>query len=186
MTKNLAFNAFKYKKNNNKIIFIGNIKFIPNKLACFDFAKNIMKKINFDHPNIKFHIIGNISFIDKYLLQNYKNVVVHGKVNNLNRVIKNSICGLCNVKISTGFQSKILSYMSYGIPVILSFDSFVNTKFKKNKNVMVFKNEDELIKSINYLIKNKKLANKLSINSQAIVKKEYNINKILSKYSKII
>ena len=40
---------------------------------------------------------------------------------------------MCNVKISTGFQYKTLTYMSYGIPVILSINAFVNTKFKKNK-----------------------------------------------------
>ena len=183
---NFVTKLFKYKENNNKIIFIGNINYIPNKLACYYFAKNILKKINLKYPKIKFHIIGNIRYLDKLFLGKYKNVVIHGKVNNLRNVIKNSICGLCNVKISTGFQYKTLTYMSYGIPVILSVNAFVNTKFKKNREVLVFKSDEELIKNIYYLKNNKVKANQLSINSQKIIKKKYNRNKVLLKYNKII
>ena len=183
---NFVSKLFKYKKNNNKIIFIGNINYIPNKLACYYFAKNILKKINLKYPKIKFHVIGNISYLDKLFLGKYKNVVIHGKVNNLKNVVKNSICGLCNVKISTGFQYKTLTYMSYGIPVILSANAFVNTKFKKNREVLVFRNDEELIKNIYYLKNNKTKANQLSINSQKIIKKKYNGNKVFLKYNKII
>jgi len=183
---NFVSKLFKYTQNNNKIIFIGNINYIPNKLACYYFAKNILKKINLKYPKIKFHVIGNIRYLDKIFLGKHKNVIIHGKINNLKNVVKNSICGLCNVRVSTGFQYKTLTYMSYGIPVILSINAFVNTKFKKNKEVLVFRNDEELIKNIYYLKNNKAKANQLSINSQKIIKKKYNQNKVLLKYNKII
>ena len=183
---NFVSKLFKYKKNNNKIIFIGNINYMPNKLACYYFAKNILKKINLKYPKIKFHVIGNVGYLNKMFLGKYRNVVIHGKVNNLKNVIKNSICGLCNIKVSTGFQNKTLTYMSYGIPTILSMNAFVNTKFKKNREVLVFRNDEELIKNIYYLKNNKTKANQLSINSQKIIKKKYNRDKVLLKYNKII
>ena len=62
----------------------------------------------------------------------------------------------------------------------------INTKFKKNKEVLVFRDDEELIKNIYYLKNNKKKANQLSINSQMIIKKKYNGNKVLLKYNKII
>ena len=179
-------NLFKYKKNNKKIIFIGNIKYLPNKLACKDFAKNVLKKINLKYPEIQFHIIGDIGVIDKLILKSYKNVIVHGKIKNLENVVKNSICGICNVKISTGFQNKILSYMSYGIPCIVSINSFKNTEFNKNREVLVFKNNEDLINKIFFLKENKFKAKQLSINSVNSIKKKYNIKKTLSKYNKIV
>jgi len=179
-------NLFKYKKNNKKIIFIGNIKYLPNKLACKDFAKNVLKKINLKYPEIQFHIIGDIGVIDKLILKSYKNVIVHGKIKNLGNVVKNSICGICNVKISTGFQNKILSYMSYGIPCIVSINSFKNTEFNKNREVLVFKNNEDLINKIFFLKENKFKAKQLSINSVNSIKKKYNIKKTLSKYNKIV
>ena len=184
--KNFNPKLFKHKKNNNKIIFIGNIKFIPNLLACLDFAKNVLDEVNKKYPKIKFHVIGDIRYLDRLLLSRYKNVVIHGKVNNLKNVIKNSICGLCNVKASTGFQNKTLAYMSYGIPAILSANSFSGSGFKNNKEVLVFKNNEDLVKKIYNLINNKKIANQLSVNSQKIVKKKYNLNKALLKYNEII
>jgi len=78
---NFVSKLFKYKKNNNKIIFIGNINYIPNKLACYYFAKNILKKINSKYPEIEFHIIGNIRYLDKIFLRKHKNVIIHGKIN---------------------------------------------------------------------------------------------------------
>ena len=184
--QNFNTKIFKYKKNNNKIIFIGNINYLPNKLACKDFAKNVLKKINLKYPEIKFHVIGNIGYLNKFFLQRHKNVIIHGKVNNLKNVITNSICGLCNVKISTGFQYKILTYMSYGIPAVVSTNSFVNTKLKKNKEVLVFSNNDKLIEKILYLKNNKRIANLLSKNSHMVTKKKYDRNKVLLKYNKII
>jgi len=177
---------FSHNINNNKIIFIGNIKYLPNKLACNSFAKKTLKKINLKYPSIEFHIIGDIGYFHKFSLSRYKNVIVHGKVKNLKNVMKNSICGLCNVKISTGFQNKILSYMSFGIPTIISNNSFASTKFKKNKEVMVFSNEKDLIKKIFYLIENKRFSNNISINSQKMIKKQYTLSKVFLKYNNII
>jgi hypothetical protein len=184
--KKFLSNQFKYKKKNNKIIFIGNINFFPNILACVDFAKNALVKINLKYPKVKFHVIGNIGYLHKIFLRKYKNVVVHGRVNNLKKIIPGSICALCNVKVSTGFQNKIITYMSYGIPTILSKYSFINTKFKKNKEVLTFQNDQELIKKVFNLIENKKISERLSNNVQIFMEKKYNAEKKLSKYEKII
>ena len=76
--------------------------------------------------------------------------------------------------------------MSYGIPANLSANSFSGSGFKNNKEVLVFKNNEDLVKKIYNLINNKKIANQLSVNSQKIVKKKYNLNKALLKYNEII
>ena len=72
------------------------------------------------YPKIEFHIVGKVNFLNKIRLGFYPGVKVHGPINNLKSIFINSICGICNVEIATGLQNKILSYMSYGIPVITS------------------------------------------------------------------
>ena len=79
-------NIFKFKSNNNKIIFLGNINYIPNKLACFDFAKNILPIINKKYPDITFNIIGKINFLDKFYFKLQKNTIIHGPVKNLETI----------------------------------------------------------------------------------------------------
>ena len=177
---------FKFKKSNNKIIFLGNINYLPNKLACREFSKKILPKLNEKYPDIKFHIVGKINTFDKFFFKFYRNVIVHGPISNLKSVFTNSICGVCNVKIATGFQNKILNYMSYGIPTVASKESFIKDLFKKNKDIVVFSNNKELIKVILRLKENKRFANTLSKNSLNTVKNKFGPSKIYLKYQKII
>ena len=51
---------------------------------------------------------------------NKDGVKIFGKVKNLEPYLSNVICGLANLRISTGIQTKLLTYMSYGIPCICS------------------------------------------------------------------
>ena len=178
--------SFVFKKNNNKILFIGNIKYLPNKEACFYFTKKILPKINMKFPEIELHIIGEISTLSKIILMRYNNVKVLGPKKNLDKLIKNSICGISNLNIATGMQNKILSYMSYGIPTICSYKSFNNFAFKKNKDLLIYKNDEQLINLIFQLKTNKKLSNKISKGGYQKVKSNFNWDRVLKKYSKII
>ena len=179
-------NIFKFKSNNNKIIFLGNINYIPNKLACFDFTKNILPIINKKYPDITFNIIGKINFLDKFYFKLQNNTIIHGPVKNLETIFKNSICGICNVNIATGFQNKILNYMSYGLPTITSVESFDKSTFKKNKDILVYSKKNELIKFLLSLKEDKKLSYKLSRNSFNTTKNKFKFSKIFMKYQKIL
>ena len=86
-----------------------------------------------------------------------------------------------NIKIATGVQGKVLTYMSYGLPVVCSkkvASNFVN-------KVISYDNDIELIEKISYLKNNKKLSNKLSKRSLQFVK-NLSKDKICLQYLKII
>ena len=80
-----------------------------------------------------------------------------------------------------GVQGKILSYMSYGLPVICS------KKVARNfdKNVISYNNNTDLINKINKLKNNKKLSNFISKKSLTFVAK-FVWRKISKEYIKII
>jgi len=177
---------FKFNKNNYKILFIGNLKYLPNKIACFNFAKNILPKINKEFPGIEFHIVGEISFINKIILNNFKNVKVIGPKKNLENSIKKSICGVANLNIATGMQNKILTYMSFGVPSICSKESFNDSILKKNKEVLVYTSEKQLIDYIYKLKNNKSFSEKISNNGYKKIKKNFKWDLVLKKYNKII
>tara|TARA_E500000178_G_C16982123_1_gene736315 strand:+ start:67 stop:1239 length:1173 start_codon:yes stop_codon:yes gene_type:complete len=171
---------FKYSNKNNKIIFIGNINYLPNRDACKYFTKNILPKVIDRDPSIEFHIIGSISKIDKFLFERNKSIKVHGEVNNLDYIIKKSFCGLANLNISTGIQTKILTYMSFGLPCISS-TKVVKSFDKLNSNIIAsYKNDDELIKLI-FKFKNDRIfSTKISQKSFKTIKK-FKWNTILNK-----
>jgi|TARA_B110000261_G_C13057041_1_gene346595 hypothetical protein len=177
---------FKFKKKNSLIIFIGNVGYLPNKYACYDFVKNILPKINIIYPDIKFYIIGKINIIDKIKLGLFKNVKVLGVVGNLQKYIKSAICGISNLQIATGTQIKILTYMSYGLPTICSHKSALGiNKFRNRQDFFLFNNNKNFINQILELKKKKVLANRLSNNSYLKIKK-LGWEQTLLAYKKII
>lgn len=171
----------KFSSKNYKILFIGNLGYTPNILACREFIKNILPTLKKKIPNIEFNIIGNIKPFDKFLLSLNKNTNILGPQKKLDKFIDKSICGLANLKVATGIQGKVLTYMSYGLPVICSEKTSLNF----DKNVLVYKSSKELVNLICNLKNNKKLNKKFSKNSLVFVK-NLSWKKVSSSYSRII
>jgi hypothetical protein len=178
---NSTQNKFSYSLKNNKILFIGNLRYLPNLLAVKDFVRNSFYDIKKKLPNIKFYIIGNVSKFHKIFFFLKKDIVFLGQKNNIKKYVKNSICGLANLKIATGIQGKVLTYMSYGLPVICSKKVSINF----SNNVMSYNNNSDLVKKIINLKNNKKLSITLSKKSLKFSKK-FSEDNVYSKYSKIL
>ena len=171
----------KFSSKNYKILFIGNLGYIPNILACKEFVKNILPILKKIIPKIESDFFGNVQPLDKFMLSLNKNTKILGPQKNLDKFINKSICGLANLNVATGVQGKVLTYMSYGLPVICSEKTSLNFK----KNVLVYKDNKELVNLISKLKKNIKLNKKFSNNSLRFVKNVY-WKKISLNYSKII
>ena len=184
---NLSVNKFKdkfkFSKNNNKILFIGNLKYLPNYLAVNDFVKNVMPGIKHRFPLIKLEIIGEVKIYDKFFLSLNKDINCLGPKKKLDRFIKGSICGLANLKIATGIQGKVLTYMSYGLPVICSKKVALNFK----GSVLSYKSNREFINKLGMLKNNFNISEKLRKNSKKLVNSfsQENINKSYLKVLKI-
>ncbi len=178
-------NKYKFNKKNNKIIFIGNMKYLPNRDACFEFAYSILPSIIKIYQDTEFHIIGEISKLDRLILERKNNVKIHNKVKNLEPYLNNVICGLANLNISSGIQTKILTYMSYGIPSICSQKVAKNFDAIKGSKVNIYKNNKDMIKLILKLKRNKIFSVKSSKSSLKKIK-DFKWDKILLFLEKII
>jgi len=154
---------------------------LPNTLAVKKFAKNILPKLEKKIPDIKFEIIGEINSFDKFLLSKNENIKCWGPQKNLDKFIKGSFCGLANLDIATGVQGKILTYMSYGLPVVCS--KRVARNFEKN--VISYNDDADLINKIKKLKNDKKLSNYISKKSFNFLKK-FDWKKVSKEYFKII
>ncbi len=172
---------YNFSKNNYKILFIGNLKYLPNKLACMDFTRRVLPRISSKFPEIEFHIIGDISRFNKFLLSFYSKVKVIGQQKNLEKYMQKTICGLANLKIATGVQGKVLTYMSYGFPTICS--KKVSENF--DLSTISYKSEKELISQISDLKQIKYKSELYSKKSQNYIKK-FLWKNISIKYLKLI
>ncbi len=173
--------SVKYSTKNSYILFVGNLNYLPNIIAVKDFIKKILPNLLKKIPNIKFCVIGDIKKVDKYFLSKNKNVIILGSQKNIVKYVKKSFCGIANLSIATGVQVKVLTYMSYGLPVICSEQVAVNF----DKSTIIYKSNEDLIKKI-VEIKNKKtLWNKFSKRSISFVKK-FKWKNVSLKYFKLV
>ena len=178
-------NSYKYNKNNYKIIFIGNVKYTPNRQACLNFIKQIFPKLKSKFSNIEFHVFGDIRDIDKSLFMRAEGVKFYGKIKNLEPYLSKVICGLANLNISTGIQSKLLTYMSYGIPSISSKQVIENFDKISSNKMIYYKSNSDLINLIIKLKENKSFSNQSSKKSLNMIK-NFKWEKVLKIFDKII
>ncbi len=173
--------SVKYSINNSYVLFVGNLNYLPNILAVKDFIKKILPTLVKKIPNIKFCIIGDIKKIDKFFLSKNKDVIIPGPQKNIAKYVKNSFCGIANLSIATGVQVKVLTYMSFGLPVICSKQVAINF----DKSTIVYKSDEDLINKIIEIKKKKAHWNKFSKKSISFIKK-FKWKNISSRYFKLI
>ena len=140
-----------------------------------------MPKLKKKIPGLRIEIIGEVNHLNKILFYFHRDVKFLGVQKNLEKFIKGSLCGLANLKIASGMQGKVLTYMSYGLPVICSKNVAINF----NKSVITYSNSFNLIKKIEELKYNKKFGQKFSIKSFKIVDK-YKWDKVSKNYLKLV
>ncbi len=175
---------YKFDKKNYKIIFIGNIKYIPNRQACYQFINKVFPKIIAKYPEIEFHIIGEISILDKFILEKKSNVKVFGRVKNLIPLLNRTICGMANLDVSSGIQTKILTYMSYGIPTVCSYQVAKSFDAINKSKVNFYKNEKDMLELIYKFKESKKFSLSASNRSLKLIS-QFKWEKVLSILNKI-
>ena len=178
-------NLYKYNKNNYKIIFVGNIKYTPNRQACLNFIKKIFPKLKSKFSNIEFHIFGEIRDIDKNFFMRAEGVKCFGKIKNLEPYLSKVICGLANLNISTGIQTKLLTYMSYGIPSVSSKQVLENFDKISSHKMVHYKNNSDLVNLIIKFKDNRSFSNQSSKRSLSAIK-NFKWEKVLKIFDKIV
>lgn len=177
---------YKFNTKNKDIIFIGNINYMPNKIACYEFIEKIMPKLKAYGLNVNFKIIGQTSKLLKFDLNKFHNVKIYNNIKFPEKLCNNAICGIANLSVATGMQFKILEYMSMGLPAIISKKCYGSLNLRKNHDLLVYKNHDEFAQQIIKLNKNKNFSNKLSKNCYKKISKDYTWTKSLKKYNSLI
>ena len=112
-------------------------------------------------------------------------VQIKGKIKNLEPHLSKVICGLANLNISTGVQTKILTYMSYGIPCIASEKVFKNFDKIKSNKIDYYKNLKEFINLIIKMKNSSSYSNKISNRGIRTVQK-FKWPKILNSFDRFI
>jgi glycosyltransferase involved in cell wall biosynthesis len=171
------------KINPNKICFIGNMRTLQNQDAVLWFVKDIFPVILKYNPNAVFYIVGAEPSREILALENNKNIIVTGFVDDLAGVISDSCVAVAPIRIAAGIQNKVLVAMGCGIPVIMtSLISKAVPELRTNENCFICDDENSFAKVYIEIMKDVKLRNKIRKNGFDMVQKHYSWNEKLNGY----
>lgn len=138
--RDTLLNNKKLSKNIN-LVFIGNMRFKPNKDGILYFYENYFKKLS---ENYILNIVGSNNDSIEINDQRVKKV---GFVNNLDEFLENMDFGIAVMINGAGQKTKILDYLSRGLPTFINNFTYKNNYFDSSY-LYIANNFKELIERV--------------------------------------
>ncbi len=173
---------------NPVILFQGNFFWLQNTEAANYLINKIMPLAQKRLPNLKFVIAG----------QNAANKIGRAKTGNLEiidigasqneqvgKIYQQATIFIAPIFGPGGTRLKILAAMASGIPVISTKTGVTGLTVKDNSEVLIANSPAEFIDSIEKIIKNKDLYEKIRSNAYSLIKKKYSWEKIAQKLESV-
>jgi len=178
---------FGFEENSMVIGTVGNLKEVKDHKTFIKAGSEISK--NFQ--NIRFLIAGKGPLgreLKKFaeLLGIRKKIVFVGFIREIEKVYS-AIDIFVLTSFWEGCPLSVLEAMSFGIPVVSFSVGDVPYIIQNGKDGFVVKNRDftELIEKIELLLKNETLRNKMGRNAKEKIMREFTVEKMIKKYTKV-
>ena len=113
-----TFNFHPERRDDNRIIYLGNMHTFQNTDAAVYFAKEIFPLIKKARPDAVFYIVGNDPSKRVRPLHDGKHVIVTGRVDSVIPYLASAAVTVAPMRAVAGVQNKILESLAVGTPVV--------------------------------------------------------------------
>jgi glycosyltransferase involved in cell wall biosynthesis len=155
------------------VVFVGNLKYIPNREAIQVLSSVIAPKVLAKIRNVKFLVVGKLQNETKL-----PDLVYTGFVDNVSNVLN-----ICDVAVAPLFQGsgtrlKILEYFSCGLPVVSTSMGAEGLDVKDGVNIFIEDDLEGFALRIIELLKNRNLSKAMGESARVLVTTSYDWNHI--------
>lgn len=169
--------------NEKKICFIGNMRTLQNQDAVLHFVNDIFPIIKKSIPEAVFTIIGAQPPENIKALDDGKNIIVTGYVDDINATVAECCLNVAPVRVAAGIQNKVLVAMGCGVPVIMSsLIASAIPELKDGINCYIKDESEEFAEECIAVMKDEKLRASISKSGYEMVKQHYSWNEKLKGY----
>jgi len=162
----------------NVITFVGNLS-VPHNIYAVEFIfHKIMPKLIAKDNNIQFHVVGADPVKIIQDMNGKRNTKVFGFVEDLYRKLINSDIFVAPMFFSAGVQNKVLEAMAVGLPVITSKNVINSLNLVDGEEIICAEDEYSYIASINELMSDSELREKIGKSGREFIKKNYYVELI--------
>lgn len=142
----------------DKLLFFGQMDYLPNVDACLWFAENVWPSIRMLYPHLRWYIVGRAPAREIKRLASDSRIIITGSVDSIQPYIRSSI-SIVPLRMVFGMQNKVLQSMASAIPTIVSVD--VAEKMGLRSTVEVANSAEEWTGRIRRIIEDKGYTYKL-------------------------
>jgi glycosyltransferase involved in cell wall biosynthesis len=122
----------------DSVIFIGNMRTLPNLDACDYFIRECFPLILGKYPGLVFRIVGPITKRAARKLHGGRSgVEIVGEVDELTPFIAKAFCGVAPMRRGGGIQNKILEYLAHGLPCVTTAIGYEGLQARMGDEIIV-------------------------------------------------
>lgn len=173
------------EKDENLLVFLGKMDYLPNVDAACYFCNEVMNKIK--NP-IRVKIIGgNPTKKIVELAKKYPNVEVTGFLDDPFKVIKEAKLMVSPIRIGGGIQNKILEGMALGKTVVTIEGREKPIIGTKNwENIVAVKESSEFAEAVDKLLENKELRTQIGKSAKILMQEHYKMDSVEQTFKKFL
>jgi len=121
MSNGVDIDAFPFHdgaRDENRIVFVGNMRTFPNTDAVVYFVEEVLPLIRVARPETTFYIVGNEPPRRVQKLHDGEHVIVTGRVDSVVPYLAGAAVAVAPMRAAVGIQNKILESLAIGTPVV--------------------------------------------------------------------
>jgi len=148
----VPFKQNAYRKQSKDIVFSGLLSWMENVQGLKWFLENHWERILQERPTTKLIITGQLASEElQNYLKDFRNVILKGYVDDLFEVYSKCALAISPILINSGIKVKVLTYLSYGLPVVALSQSTWGMSSSKGLGAT---NEESFGRAVVSLLKN--------------------------------
>ncbi|HHT9125913.1 MAG TPA: glycosyltransferase family 4 protein [Candidatus Brocadiia bacterium] len=164
------------KKRGKGVCFIGSFLHRPNQDAVIYFYQSIFPLIKQSKNDAEFLIVGKGPEILPKAIREDKSVRLFGFVNDIKPLLEDAI-SIVPIRYGSGIRTKILTYMSYGSPVISTSLGAEGLEVTHGENIIIADEPQEFATAIVNLMKDEELRKRIATGGYNLAKEKYQWDK---------
>lgn len=157
------------RKEKVNLLFVGNFTYFPNRDGLKFFMDNIWPRI--DKKSVSLTVLGRgvekLNFLPNETIEKIE------YIDNIDKVYRSADIFVSPIRYGGGTNFKVLEAMASGLPVVALSEKIEGLNGKNNENILIAKDEQGFVESLQRLIEDSDLRKKIGKNARTFVRENY-------------
>ena len=168
------------------VLFLGGYNHLPNVDAVFFFVNKIWPLIKKQVPACRFLIAGSNMPKKVRKLGRKGDIVILGHVSDLDGLYSRCKLSVAPLRYGAGVKGKVVTSLGFGVPCVATSMAAEGMELKDGIHVLVADTPEEFAEAVVRVYNSTELWEKLSQNGLAFVQERFSVDRVQSKFCKML